>query len=247
MRTLAFISILTLLTGAADAQCTGCPSGQSGDVKIVRTLLYGSTPEVLACRNAGTDFTLNLDNFSGWADGSSNPQDWVIHVYDCASGTIPAHDIGKVTISGDPAGISSLAFLVGSSSQAWTDFVDEPLDPGAIDFGGLEITDPDVLVKARASIAIYGDITQVGTSTAAPDLHANQFVRVQVTGLTVGTTTTGGSIDGNIIAEGENVVGTSDAIGQVRAWHAIRGRVEAKSRNIAAIRVLGDRVTSGAS
>lgn len=233
-KTLA-VAAAALMVQAARAQCTSCPSGQSGDIKVVRVPLFGGLEEVLACQPAATDFTISL------AGRSWNNDHWVLRIYDCASTSLPTHDIGRVTIIGNPSDLASLAVLVASPTQVWEESPIEPLNPGAVDFGGLAVSEPNVLAKTRASVAIAGDITRVGTSTVDPDVRVNQIVRIQVEGLTTGTITTGGSIDGDIIAAGGELFNPSgtDAVGQVRAWNAIRGKVQAESKNIAAVRIVG--------
>lgn len=237
---IAVVSTIYLMGSSAQAQCDSCGTG-SGWIKIVRIPSAGGipgagTPQPLFCVSDTTDFAIDLNSYSWSTDN------WVIHIYDCASGAgSPTHHIGKVTISGDPSGITSLAVLVAGAGQVWDDRVTEPLLRGCIDFGGLEISDSDVLAKTRCSIAISGDLTQVDTAT--PGLHANSFVRIQAEGRDGGSGTwIGGNLAGDIVAEGSAVpFGPSlDAIGQVRAWNSIAGKIEAKAYNIAAVRVVGD-------
>lgn len=213
---LGVISSIGLMASAAWGQCTGCATG-AGDIRVVRIPAGGTgTPVDMFCTAAGADFAIDLASHSWSTD------DWVIHVYDCTTGTTtPVHHIGKITITGDPSGITSLAILIADENQSWTESNDTPLDAGCIDFGGIEITDPDVLAKTRASVSMSGALTQV--DTAAPGLHANQFVRVQVEGRDGGSGTwIGGVIEGDIVAEASGTLfGTTDSIGHVRAWNRL--------------------------
>ncbi|GJQ29117.1 MAG: hypothetical protein HBSAPP03_10010 [Phycisphaerae bacterium] len=241
------------LTGAAWAQCSSCPGGQSGPVAVERALLSGGGNQTLMCRPIASgsnvaDFTIDLGAWSGW-DSGGTPRDWVLRIYECAtSSSAPSVNVGKITITGDPSGIASLAVIVASPDQSWTEDMGTPLAQGCIDFGGLAITDADVLAKTRASIAITGDVTQVGGSTAAPDLHANSFVRIQAHGRDGGSSTwIGGHITGKVTAEAAATpYSGSDAIGELRAWSSIEDSVEAKGYNIAAVRVVGDSASTPA-
>jgi hypothetical protein len=250
--TVLFCSISLLAAKAAHAQCEGCPVGQAGEIRVVRSSLAGQNAEVLACFSAESDFTLNLDQWAGW-DSAGAPQEWLLRVYDCGAAGTPTHDIGRLIIEGDPVGILRLAVLVASPTQAWSDRrwswnSDLPMGSACIDFGGLEVSDPDLLARTRASVAISGNVTRVSGPTAPdPDLHANQFVRVQAEG----TATGGGVIDGDIIAEGASppfypagTVSHHFAIGSVRVKSAIRGTIRAVHHDIASVRVVGNPTTS---
>src|SRR5690606_17941003 len=96
--------------------------------------------------------------------------------------------------------------------------------------------------KTRASIAIAADIRPVSAAQPPATIHVNQLVRVQAHGTTVGGETGGGNINGDIIADGAGTLfgGGDNAIGQVRAWNAIRGKVEAVDKDIFAVRIVGD-------
>jgi|GEM_PF-5473144 len=233
------------LIGSVAAQCTSCASG-SGWVRVVRIpssagVPGAGTPQDLFCTSDGADFTINLAAYSWSTD------DWVIHIYDCASSSTPTHSIGKVTINGDPSGITSLAVLVGGSAQVWDDRPGEPLLRGCVNFSGLTISDEDVRAKTRVSVAISGDIEQVHTATAG--IHANQIVRLQCEGRDGGSSTwIGGNIEGDITADGAGTLFGSnpDAIGQVRAWNSISGTITGTAKNIAAIRVVGDSASTPA-
>lgn len=195
------------------------------------------------------DFQIDLGQFTGW-DDNGTPRHWVLRIYDCGTQTVPisapTRSIGKITVVGDPAGISRLAITVSASS--WTDVPTNSLERGCIDFGGLEVSDIDLLAKTRVSIAVSGDTTGVGGSSAPPDLHANQFVRVQVEGRPgPSDTRIGGSITGQVVAEAIALpFGGEDnaSIGQVRAWRAIRAKIEAKNYRLSAVRVVGDPAAS---
>ncbi|MFZ2874483.1 MAG: hypothetical protein WAZ94_08365 [Phycisphaerales bacterium] len=242
LRTLVTLAVALLslaFAPAVNGQCSGCPSGQSGDIKVVRIDSNGAgTPETILCATEGTDLTINLANWSWSADN------WVIHIFDCDSATTPTHHIGHVTISGNPGNIGLLAVFVGGATASWTDTPTTPLDAGCIDFGGLTISSESLRARTRASIAISGDVTRVsGSSGPDPDIHVNQIVRLQVEGRDGGTERLGGSIDGDVIADG-GAAGfygnTTNAIAQLRAWRAIRGTVQAVNKDIFAIRVVGD-------
>ncbi|MBX3382592.1 MAG: hypothetical protein KF864_03685 [Phycisphaeraceae bacterium] len=192
------------------------------------------TPQDLFCTAAGTDFTINLAAYSWSTD------DWVIHIYDCASPT--SNSIGKITITGDPSGLSSLAVMIAGSGWSWSDNRDDLItSSGCVNFSGLTIDDLDVRAKTRVSVAIAGDLTQVHTSPAG--IHANQIVRIQAEGRAgPNDTWIGGNIAGDITADGAGTLywNSPDAIGQVRAWNSISGTVAATAKNIAAVRVIGD-------
>ncbi|MBX3382870.1 MAG: hypothetical protein KF864_05115 [Phycisphaeraceae bacterium] len=193
------------------------------------------TPQDLFCTAAGTDFTINLAAYSWSTD------DWVIHVYDCASSSTPTQSIGKISIIGDPAGIISLAIFVAGSNDLWSESEVTGLTNAAVNFSGLTIDDPDVRAKTRVSVAIAGDLTQVHTASAG--IHANQIVRIQAEGRAgPNDTWIGGNIAGDITADGAYPLlgGTLDAIGNVRAWNSISGTVAAMSEYIGAVRVVGD-------
>lgn len=75
------------LIGSVAAQCTSCASG-SGWVRVVRIpssagVPGAGTPQDLFCTSDGADFTINLAAYSWSTD------DWVIHIYDCASSSTP--------------------------------------------------------------------------------------------------------------------------------------------------------------
>jgi len=166
--TFATLFLAVCLNALAGAQCDNCPSGQSGPVKVVRVPLTGGTAEVLMCQpvvtstNNVADFAIDLDAFSGW--GSA--QDWVLHVYDCnrdgPTPTAVARDIGRITIDGDPSGIASLAVV---TSNEWNESSDTALDEGAIDFGGIFISDDQMRFRTRVSVAITGDVTPVSVNS----------------------------------------------------------------------------------
>ncbi len=108
------LGLMSGLTHSVRGQCASCVAG-SGDIRVVRVpSAFGQpgagAPEDLFCTSVGTDFTINLASYS-WTS-----VDWVIHVYDCASSSAPIHNIGKVTLNGDPTGINSLAVLIAGPS-----------------------------------------------------------------------------------------------------------------------------------
>jgi hypothetical protein len=240
-RPLAALLLFTLVISTArmaPGQCGGCPSGQSGDIKVARINQGGlGTPETIMCVPAGTDFTIDLSNWTWQADN------WVIHVFDCDSAATPTHHIGRITLAGNPTNVGNLAVLVAGATASWTDLPVSSLDSGCIDFGGLGVAETGLRARTRASIAIAGDVTRVsGVNGPDPDIHVNQIVRLQVEGRTVNGDTLGGSIDGQVIADGSGTLfgSTSNAIAQLRAWRAIRGTVRAADKNIFAVRITGD-------
>lgn len=217
---------------SAFAQCADCQSG-SGDIRVVR-VPEGGAPEDLFCASGATDLTINLDAYD-WSSSAA----WVIHVFDCAtSQSTPTQNLGKLTINGDPQDLSSLRVLVAGAAATWTNVSTTVLDTAVVNFSGLEISDPDLLVRTTASVAVSGDITQVATEPAG--LHANAFVRVQARGRDGGTERLGGSINGPIIAEGISAFANQNAIGAVIAWNKIGAKIEAKEGNIGLVHVVGN-------
>src|SRR4051812_47189112 len=100
----AIIATLAVSTasGWSYAQCSNCTTDPPIRVAVGN---LGGSMSVVACHNSGSDFSVDVSTLG--LSGSI-----LIHVYDCASP--PTHDIGIVTITGDPSGLSSIG--------GWPDF-----------------------------------------------------------------------------------------------------------------------------